>query len=79
MNLFIYGMVFLAGGMHLPVSRAAPARINILAQKVISWDLKKHNLFAKNSGNIRNNIKSQIKNKTEVSICGITNTNIKRK
>ena len=74
-----YG-IFSVDSMQLPVSWAAPASTRALVQKVlrISWDLQKHNLFANNPSNIRDNMKSQIKNKNQSFNCGITNTNIKQ-
>ena len=43
----------------------------------ISWDLPKPNLLENNPNNIRNNMKSQIKNRNGSISCGSANTNIK--
>ena len=44
----------------------------------ISWNNQNPNLLENNPKTIKNNINSQIKNRKEVQVYGITNTKIKQ-
>ena len=61
-------MAFLVGGMQLPVSSPVSASTRALAQKVLDFSKTSENQFiCKQPSNTRNNMKSQIKNKSNQS------------